>query len=141
MESTQAEKKHRGSCHCGDVRFTVEVDASAGSRCNCSVCTKTGVTSAIVKPAAFELLSDPGRFASYEWGAKIAQRYFCTRCGVHAFARGHLAEVGGDYVSVNLNCLDDIDPRDVKVAYWDGRHDNWEAGTRSAPWPLAGSPD
>jgi hypothetical protein len=136
MESTQAQK-HRGSCHCGDVRFSVEVDATKGGRCNCSVCTKVGVTSALVKPAAFQLLSDPSRFSSYEWGAKISERYFCKRCGVHAFGRGHLAEVGGDYVSVNLNCLDDIDVSDVAISYWDGRHDNWEGGPRPTPWPVA----
>jgi len=140
MDSKQA-PEHGGGCHCGDVRFSVEVDATKGSRCNCTVCTKVGVTSAIVKPAAFQLLSDPGRLSTYEWGAKISQRYFCKRCGVHAFARGRLAELGGDYVSVNLNCVDDIDMCDVAVSYWDGRHDNWEGGPRGTPWPIAVSAD
>jgi len=39
-------------------------------------------------------------------------------------------------VSVNLNTLDDVDPRDVKVIYWDGRHDNWQAGPRDIAWPI-----
>ena len=62
--------------------------------------------------------------------------HFCKHCGVHAFARGHLDGLGGDYVSVNLNCLDDINPRDVRVIYWDGRHNNWQAGPRPAPWSI-----
>jgi hypothetical protein len=37
---------------------------------------------------------------------------------------------------VNLNCLDDADPNALKVAHWDGRHDNWQAGPRDAPWPM-----
>jgi hypothetical protein len=49
----------------------------------------------------------------------------------------HLAEVGGDYVAVNYNCLEDIDPDAIKVSYWDGRHDNWEGGPRDKPWPRA----
>jgi hypothetical protein len=59
------------------------------------------------------------------------------RCGVHCFGRGHLVELGGDYVSVNLNCLDDVDPNQLSVVYWDGRHNNWIAGQRPAPWPIS----
>jgi hypothetical protein len=129
--------KHIGSCHCGDVRFEVEIDATNGSRCNCSVCNKIGATTGITKPAAFVLLTDQARLSTYEWGGKTAQRYFCTRCGVHCFARGHLAQLGGDYVSVNFNCIDDLDLRDVAVKHWDGRNNNWQAGARETPWPLS----
>jgi hypothetical protein len=129
--------KHLGSCHCGVVRFAVEVDATKGTRCNCTVCMKLGSTNAIVKPAAFTLLAGEASLGVYEWGGKIAKRYFCTTCGAHAFARGHLAQLGGDYVSVSLNCLDDIDVAEVAVGHWDGRHNNWQAGQRSTPWPIA----
>jgi len=47
-----------------------------------------------------------------------------------------LPQLGGDYVSINLNALDEVDPRDVKVVYWDGRHDNWQAGPRDIAWPV-----
>jgi hypothetical protein len=60
-------------------------------------------------------------------------------CGVHCFARGHLDVLGGDYVSVNLNALDGVDVDDGKVVYWDGRHDNWQAGPRNKPWPTVSS--
>jgi hypothetical protein len=129
-------RKHPGSCHCGAVRFEVEVDASSGGACNCSICTKIGGIAALVKPAAFRLLSGESSLSFYEWGSKTAKRYFCKSCGVTCFSRGHLAEVGGDYVSVNLNALDDVDPAHVKVGYWDGRHNNWEGGQRSEPWPI-----
>ena len=129
--------KHPGSCHCGAVRFEALLDLSnGGSRCNCSVCTKTAVTSAIVKPAAFTLLTDESALGTYAWGGKTATRFFCKSCGVHCFGRGFLAEVGGDYVAVNLNCVDDIDVNDLQVINWDGRHDNWQAGPRPTPWPI-----
>src|SRR5262245_3976114 len=102
--------EYRGSCHCGRVQFKASMDLTAGgTRCNCSVCTKTAVTSAAMKPAAFELLAGESELSTYEWGGKIATRYFCRHCGIHCFARGHLAELGGDYVSVNLNCLDGVE--------------------------------
>jgi hypothetical protein len=129
-------RKHTGACHCGAVRYEVVIDATAGSRCNCSVCTKTSVMGGAVKPDAFKLLSGEEDLSVYEWGAKISRRFFCKHCGVHCFGKGHLKEMGGDYVSVNFNTLDDYDPGETKVTYWDGRHDNWYAGTRSAPWPI-----
>jgi hypothetical protein len=132
---TTTPSKHTGSCHCGAVRFTVEVDATHASRCNCRVCTKIAGTTAIVKPAAFTLDSDPAALSEY--GNEIGKRYFCSRCGVHCFSRGHLEQLGGDFVSVAINCIDDIEMLGVKVLYWDGRHDNWAAGPRETPWPIA----
>ena len=129
--------KHQGSCHCGAVRFTAEVDASAkAGRCNCSICTKTSSTSAIVKPAAFELLAGEDALSTYAWGGKFSKRYFCKTCGVLCFGKGHLAEIGGDFVSINLMALDDIEPGELEVIYWDGRHDNWQSGPRDTPWPI-----
>jgi len=135
--SNEKVKKHLGSCHCGAVRFEVVVDATSGGRCNCSVCTKIHPTSAMAKPDALVVLKGENDLGTYVWGGKISTRYFCKACGVHCFGRGHLAELGGDYVSVNLNCLDDIDLRDVDLIYWDGRHNNWEGGPRKEPWPSA----
>ncbi len=129
-------KKHAGSCHCGAVKFEVEVDATKGGRCNCSICTKLGITAALVKPEAFALLSGEESLSSYEWGMKISKRFFCKGCGVLCFGKGHLAEVGGDYVSVNLNALDDVDPNQAELTHWDGRHNNWDAGPRPTPWPI-----
>lgn len=130
-------KKHLGTCHCGAVRFAAAIDLEQGaSRCNCSICTKIAATAAFAKPAAFTLLSDEDALGVYEWGARRSRRYFCRTCGVHCFARGELPELGGAYVSVNVNALEDIEPAAVKVSYWDGRHDNWEAGPRAVPWPI-----
>ena len=129
-------KKHSGGCHCGAVRFEVEVDATCATRCNCTVCMKLGLLSALVRPAAFTLLSGKESLRVYQWGAKIGTRFFCGTCGAHCYASGHLAEVGGDFVSVNVNCLEDVELSEIKVMYWDGRHDNWGAGPRDTPWPV-----
>jgi len=130
-------KKHSGSCHCGAVRFEVELDLGAGAtRCNCTICTKTAWIGAMVKPDAFVLLEGSGKVASYEWGGRVSKRFFCKTCGVQCYANGHLKELGGDFVSINVCCLDDVDLRDVTIRYWDGRHNNWQAGMRDTPWPI-----
>ena len=133
--------KHGGSCHCGVVRYEVELDLSEGvTQCNCSICTKVNQLGRILKPDAFKLLAGEESLSAYEWGGKISQRYFCKHCGVHCFARGHLAQIGGDFVAICFNTLDGVEFRDLKVVHWDGRHNNWEAGPRDAPWPILSPP-
>ena len=128
---------HSGGCHCGAVRYQVEIDPSQGGRCNCSICNKVSQLGGMVKPAAFKLLAGRENITEYAFGQKISTRSFCKHCGVHLFGAGHLAELGGDFVSINLNTLDDVDPLEVKVMYWDGRHDNWHAGPSDKPWRIA----
>jgi hypothetical protein len=139
MTNNQA-KKHTGSCHCGAVKIEVIVDASSGTRCNCSVCTKLNTLGAKVKPDALKVISGESELSTYVWGAKIGTRYFCKHCGVHVFGRGHLAKHGGDFASVNLQALDDVEVKDVTTLYWDGRHDNWEAGPGKEPYPIFRAP-
>jgi hypothetical protein len=130
-------KKYTGGCHCGVVRFEVEMDPNDGaSRCNCSICTKIAQTGKIVKPDAFRLVSGKESLSEYRWGGNIATRFFCKHCGIHCYGAGHLAEVGGDFVSVNLNTVDGVDPHALPVVHWDGRHDNWQGGPRPTPWPI-----
>jgi hypothetical protein len=131
-------RSYTGGCHCGAVRYEVTLDLTGGvGRCNCSICHKLGRAGAIVKPEAFRLLSGEGDLTSYQWGGKSGTYLFCKHCGLHSFGRGHLDVLGGDYVSVNVNCLDGVELTGVPAKYWDGRHDNWQAGPRATPWPIA----
>jgi hypothetical protein len=124
---------HQGSCHCGAVRFEVLIDATAGTRCNCSICTKSHVTGAMTKPGALTVTKGREALSAYRTG--MASRHFCKHCGIHLYGDGFVEELGGDFLSVNLNALDDIDLGEVKIGYFDGRHDNWQAGQRDTPWP------
>jgi hypothetical protein len=128
---------HQGGCHCGAVRFEVALPPGfQGSRCNCSICTKSAATGAIVKPDAFRLLAGQDALGGYQWGSKVSTRHFCKHCGILCFGAGYLEQIGGEFVSVNLNALDDLDVSLLEIVYWDGRHDNWMGGPRSTPWPL-----
>jgi hypothetical protein len=136
MTTAPTPTKHTGGCHCGAVRYEAEVDLASGGMCNCTVCTKIAQVGAIIQPSAFKLLQGEDALSTYEWGGKISRRKFCKHCGVHCFGFGHLEVLGGDYVSVNLNTVDDFDLSQVKLSYFDGRHNNWMAGTRPSPWPV-----
>lgn len=131
-------KTYQGGCHCGAVRFEVELDLEAGAtRCNCTVCTKVASTSTLVKPQhAFRLRQGQESISEYRVGDSKNYRAFCKHCGVHCFGGGDVPELGGAFRSLNVNCLDDVDPGALTIGYWDGRNNNWHAGMRSQPWPI-----
>ncbi len=132
-------QRYTGGCLCGAVRFEAELDLSKPlSRCNCTICTKLGATKAYTKPSAFRVTAGAEHLGEYRLDSSPNFRAFCKRCGVHGFGGGDVEELGGEFRSVNIHCLDDIDPADFKALHWDGRHDNWRAGPRAEPWPIRG---
>ena len=128
--------QHRGGCHCGAVRYEVRVDLARASKCNCTLCLKMSNIGAITQPDAFRLLEGEASLSEYVWGRRTGAFYFCKQCGIHVYGRGHVAELGGDFVSISVNTLDDVDPNTLSLVHWDGRHDNWQAGPRPEPWPV-----
>lgn len=47
---------------------------------------------------------------------------------MRSFQRGHVEQLGGDYVAIQLASLDDVDPQELIAApirYRGGRHNNW----------------
>lgn len=127
-------KTHRGSCHCGLIQFEVDLDASKATMCNCTICQKLGARGINGKPEILRVLSDESKHGAY--GNAFAKRYFCPTCGVYCYGKGDIPEIGGPFVSVNINTLDDIDPNETALMHWDGRHDNWQEGPRPTPWPV-----
>lgn len=83
---------------------------------------------AIVRPEAFRLLEGEAALADYQFGTHSMHYRFCRHCGIQPFGTGRLEQLGGDFVSVNLACLDDVTPQelaDAPVRHFDGQHDNW----------------
>lgn len=131
------EKTHHGSCTCGRVRIEARIDLAKGAtRCNCRLCTKVHQSSAMVRPEDFRLLEGEDALVTYQRTTYPLFRRFCRDCGAHVYGYGNLPELGGDFVAVNVQCLDDVELTDVPIRYWDGRHDNWHAGPRERPWPM-----
>ncbi|MSP94276.1 MAG: GFA family protein [Alphaproteobacteria bacterium] len=80
--------KHSGGCHCGNVRFDVEMTIDTLMACNCSICSKRGYLLAFTPEKNFTLLSGADSLTDYQFGKKNIHHVFCKTCGVSAFRTG-----------------------------------------------------
>jgi hypothetical protein len=114
-------KAYEGGCHCGAVRFRVEVTQPKALDCNCSICRMKGFLHLIVPKERFVLVKGEGKLTSYRFNTGVANHTFCTTCGIHPFytPRSH-----PDGVDVNVRCLDGDAMREFAVEPFDGQ--NWE---------------
>lgn len=112
---------YTGGCHCGAVTFEVEAPQTlAVTRCNCSICTKSGFLHLMVPRSNFRLLSGEGELTTYTFNTGVAKHTFCRTCGIKSF---YVPRSHPEGIDVNVNCLD-APPSDIKVGEFDGR--NWE---------------
>jgi len=112
---------HRGSCHCGNVKYQVELDLSSPVlACNCSMCSRTGALMAFVPEEKFQLLAGEGSLSDYQFNTRTIHHLFCSNCGVRSFARGR-GPGGSPMCMVNVRCLEGVDPQTLTVKHWDGK--------------------
>ncbi len=129
IETTDMETM-TGGCHCGRVRFRVTADLSRVTDCNCSMCSKKGFLHLIVAPERFELLSGAGALTTYRFNTGTAKHTFCATCGIHPF---YTPRSDPDKIDVNVRCLDNVDPTQIKPHTFDGQH--WdESMAGRVPW-------
>lgn len=111
----------QGGCHCGAVRYSVEIDPEATSiACNCSICGRSGSLLQFVPEASFKLEKGDDNLSDYQFNKHIIHHLFCKTCGIKSFARGQTPK-GQPIVAVNVRCLDGIDPFAVKTQNFDGK--------------------
>jgi hypothetical protein len=77
----------KGSCHCGNVEFTLLTEQSERSlvprRCGCSMCRRHGASWISDPDAQLELrYRDESRLSVYQFGHATSRWIVCARCGV-----------------------------------------------------------
>ncbi|HRF09259.1 MAG TPA: GFA family protein [Xanthobacteraceae bacterium] len=130
-------KTYKGSCHCGAVKFTADIDFVKGTqRCNCSICTKARTWFAGVGEHDLKVVEGENNLSDYSWtppgGSKSNLHYrFCKTCGIRTFAKGFQESLGGVFYAVAIGALDnvanadDIDALATTIKFVDGRHDEY----------------
>jgi hypothetical protein len=118
-----------GQCHCGTVRFEVELSEGFRSirRCTCSYCRMRGAIAVSAALSGIRFIKGEEALTSYRFNTGAAQHYFCSKCGIytHHQRRSNRAQYG-----VNVACLDGVSPFDfAEVPVFDGvQHPNDTGG-------------
>lgn len=112
--------RYEGSCHCGEVRFEVDIDLAKPITCNCSYCSRRGSILAFTPADNFSLAKGEGKLTEYRFNTNRIQHLFCSVCGMESFSRATGPD-GTPMVAVNIRCLEGVDPDALKPTRFDGR--------------------
>jgi hypothetical protein len=128
-----SDAERAGTCHCGRVRFVVELPTRWCAHCHCHDCRGAHgaafVTWFGVPRAQFRVVSGEAELVRYA-SSDAARRSFCRHCGTTMLFEG---ERWPDEVHVALACMrDPIDREPRANAYWD-RHVPWLEGLDALP--------
>ena len=113
-------QSYSGSCHCGAIAYTVEVDTAQALKCNCSICTKLGAVWAFAPKSKFKLSKGADKQGDYLFNKKRLHHHFCTTCGIAPFTEG-VDPKGNRMVAINVRCVEGIDPRGLEIKFFNGR--------------------
>lgn len=111
--------KYSGGCHCGKVKYEVEMKLESAISCNCSICSKRGSLFSFAPEKDFKLLSGEQDLKEYLFNKHRIHHLFCKTCGILSFAKAKSPE-NVDTVAINVRCLDGVDIKSLKINEYDG---------------------
>ena len=111
---------HKGSCHCGNIRFEVEGELTQVVACNCSICARKGALLWAVPRDTLRVLSSDQGIGTYTFNHHVIAHRFCRTCGIHPYAED-VASREERSAYVNVRCLEGVEPGSFPVLQFDGR--------------------
>lgn len=108
-------------CHCGAVRFTVELADGFNTirRCNCSYCRMRGAIAVSAPLAGITIIQGESLLTEYRFNTQTAAHYFCSVCGIYTF---HQRRSNPNQYGVNVACIEGVSPFDFpEVLVMEGR--------------------
>ncbi|ELY4124976.1 GFA family protein [Cronobacter malonaticus] len=111
-----------GQCHCGTVKFTVELTdgLNTARRCNCSYCRMRGAITVSAPLNGITVLEGKEKLTEYRFNTRQAVHYFCSVCGIYTF---HQRRSNPEQYGVNVACLEGVSPFDFpEITVTEGIH-------------------
>ena len=112
--------RHSGQCHCGAVRFNVQLSDGFNTirRCTCSYCRMRGAVAVSAEVGGIRFIRVEDMLTSYRFNTGDAQHFFCSRCGIYTH---HQRRSNPNQYGINVACLDGMSPFDFsEVPVMDG---------------------
>jgi hypothetical protein len=103
---------YAGSCHCGFIKFEVDMDLDHVRVCDCTICKKRGALNHRVEEADIRIFTPLENMIQYKWHTQTATDYICPTCGILPFRHPRDRP---DIWTVNVRCLDRIDLDTIRV--------------------------
>lgn len=111
---------HKGSCHCGEVKYEIQADIKVAMECNCSICSMKGTMLSFVTPDQFKLLSGENSLTNYKFHRKVNHHTFCKHCGVTPFLSVQDPK-GRELKAINVRTLEGLELKTLEIKQVDGR--------------------
>ena len=97
----------KAACHCGAIELEIEFRDGLKNirRCDCSLCSRKGYVMASVPTTQLRVVKGEDSLSLYQWGTRVAEHYFCSKCGIHTHhrRRSNPSEYG-----VNIACVEGV---------------------------------
>jgi hypothetical protein len=139
MHDPVSQRTIHGSCHCGNIRFTLtwpDKELTIQSRaCGCGFCTKHGAAWTSNPQGQFSVrVADPTRLAHYRFGTKTADFHVCSTCGVPPIVTCTIE--GRRYAVFNVNTFEDVDKSELAqdVMNFEGETEHDRLARRRRNW-------
>lgn len=109
----------QGSCHCGNVEFSITEDPRWLTSCNCSICRRLGALWGHVDVESVEILAQDDATITYVHGDKNLAIHSCKNCGCTTHWENlHIEE--DSHMAVNFRMCSDADIGKFRVRQFDG---------------------
>ena len=114
----------KGTCHCGNVKFSISEDPKWLTSCNCSICRRLGALWGHVEAENVVIDAQDDATISYVHGDKTLAIHTCRNCGCTT----HWENLKMDEytrMAVNFRMCSDEDISKFRVRRFDGA-DTWK---------------
>lgn len=110
----------KGSCHCGQVKWSYHHPTESVTACNCNLCRRYGALWAY----GFHKIDAQveGQTNAYEYAKKHSRYHFCPNCGGLAFYLANRPDENGNFkIAVNFRMASDPDLiQHLRIDHFDG---------------------